>query len=202
MVRTKEAELTSAVLLYVLRCIAEGDHIALQQLQVGEREIEQLRKLGILDLYRIDSFRSHCLSISFNREVFWTMIKYMEDQRENESKLQQLLDKDAPFNMLECFFGISNREYTQRRRAKPGLTNVGRPQEPTDAQTDALLAIWFKRFKKKDKDAEGRLLDPLLYLTLASELEMPLRSIWLLTERWIEMDRLASQKKLAKARAT
>ena len=78
----------------------------------------------------------------------------------------------------------------------------GRPLEPTDTKTDALLAIWFKRFKKKDKDAEGRLLDPLLYLTLASELEMPLRSIWLLTERWIEMDRLASQKKLAKARAT
>lgn len=195
MVKTKEAELTSAVFLYVLRCVAESDHISLQQLQIGEREIEQLRKLGILDLYRIDSFRSHCLSIRFNREVFWTLISYMEEQRENESKLELLIDHDAPFNMLECFFGISNREYTQRRRAKPGLTNVGRPQEPTDSQTDALLHHWFKKFKKRDKDAEGRLLDPVQYLTLATELDIPLRSIWLLTERWNAQDYRASRKK-------
>lgn len=199
MVKTKEAELTSAVLLYVLRCIAESDHIALQQLKIGEREIEQLRKLGILDLYRIDSFRSHCLSISFNREIFWTMIKYMEDQRENDTQLQQLIDNDAPFSMLECFFGISNREYTQRRRAKSGLTNVGRPHEPNDSQTDALLEIWFKRLKNQDKDAEGRLLEPTRYLEIAKKLEIPLRSIWLLTERWNEMDRRANLKKRGKA---
>lgn len=198
MVRTKEAELTSAVFLYVLRCIAESDHIALQQLKVGEREIEKLRTLGILDLYRIDSFRSHCLKISFNREVFWTLINYMEEQRENEIQLEQLINHDAPYNMLECFFGISNREYTQRRRAKTGLTNVGRPHEPSDSETDALLEIWFKRIKKKDKDAEGRLVDPTQYLALAQELEIPLRSIWLLTERWNDMDRRASQKKHSK----
>ena len=198
MVRTKEAELTSAVFLYVLRCIAESDHIALQQLKVGEREIERLRTLGILDLYRIDSFRSHCLNINFNREVFWTLINYMEEQRENEIKLEQLIDHDAPYSMLECFFGISNREYTQRRRAKTGLTNVGRPHEPSDAETDALLDIWFKRLKKNRKDAEGRLLDPIQYLDLSRELEMPLRSIWLLTERWNEMDRRASMKKRGK----
>lgn len=199
MVRTKEAELTSAVLLYVLRCIAESDHVALQQLQIGEREIEQLRKLGILDLYRIDSFRAHCLSIRFNREVFWTLISYMEEQRENESKLQLLIEHDAPFNMLECFFGISNREYTQRRRAKPGLTNVGRPQEPTESQTDALLQYWFKRLKKKDKDAEGRLVDPAQYLTLATELDIPLRSIWLMTERWNAQDSRAKRIKHRKS---
>lgn len=196
--KTKEAELTSAVLLYVLRCIAESDHIALQQLKIGEREIEQLRKLGILDLYQIDSFRSHCLSISFNREVFWTMIKYMEEQRASDSQLQQLIDNDAPYSMLECFFGISNLEYTQRRRTKTGLTNVGRPHEPSDEDTDALLEIWFKRFQKKDKDANGRLLDPALYLALVKELNIPLRSIWLLTERWNEMDRRASVKKQSK----
>ena len=200
MVRTKEAELTSAVFLYVLRCIAESDHIALQQLKVGEREIERLRTLGILDLYRIDSFRSHCLTINFNQEVFWTLINYMEEQRENEIKLEQLIDNDAPYSMLECFFGISNREYTQRRRAKTGLTNVGRPHEPSDAETDALLEVWFKRFKKNGKDAAGRLLDPIQYLVLADELEMPLRSIWLLTERWNEMDRRANKKKHGKTR--
>ena len=196
--RTKEAELTSAVLLYVLRCIAESDHVALQQLHIGAREIEQLRNLSILDLYLVDSFRSHCLSISLDRTVFWTMIEYMRDQRENESKLEQLLDHDAPFKMLERYFGISNREYTQRRRAKTGLTSVGRPQEPSDEQTDALLDVWFKQLKKNDKDAEGRLLDPLQYLSLARKLEMPLRSIWLLTERWSDLDLRASQRKLKK----
>ena len=202
MAKTKEAELTSAVFLYVLRCIAESDHIALQQLQIGEREIEQLRTLGILDLYRIDSFRSHCLSISFNREVFWTLINYMNEQRENEAQLEQLINNDAPYSMLEVFFGISNREYTQRRRAKKGLTNVGRPNEPTDSDADSLLEIWFKRLKRDDKDAEGRLINPIQYLELARELDMPLRSVWLLTERWIELDRRADlQKKRTKRKS-
>ena len=200
MVKTKEAELTSAVLLYVLRCIAESDHIALQQLKVGEREIEQLRTLGILDLYRIDSFRSHCLSISFNKEVFWTLINYMKEQRDDEIKLEQLIDHDAPYSMLECYFGISNREYTQRRRAKKGLTNVGRPNEPSDAEADALLESWFKRLKNTEKDAEGRLMDPIQYLALANELNIPLRSVWLLTERWIEFDQRAYMKKQSKKR--
>lgn len=200
MVKTKEAELTSAVLLYVLRCIAESDHIALQQLKVGEREIEQLRTLGILDLYRIDSFRSHCLSISFNKEVFWTLINYMKEQRDDEIKLEQLIDHDAPYSMLECYFGISNREYTQRRRAKKGLTNVGRPNEPSDAEADALLESWFKRLKNTEKDAEGRLVDPIQYLALANELNIPLRSVWLLTERWIEFDQRAYMKKQSKKR--
>ncbi|MCY3541911.1 MAG: STY4526/YPO1902 family pathogenicity island replication protein [Gammaproteobacteria bacterium] len=200
MVKTKEAELTSAVFLYVLRCIAESDHIALQQLKVGEREIEQLRTLGILDLYRIDSFRSHCLSISFNREVFWTLINYMKEQRDDEIKLEQLIDHDAPYSMLECFFGISNREYTQRRRAKKGLTNVGRPNEPSDSEADALLEIWFKRLKNSEKDAEGRLVDPIQYLDLANELNIPLRSVWLLTERWVELDQRAYMKKQSKKR--
>ncbi|MYC26025.1 MAG: DUF2857 family protein [Gammaproteobacteria bacterium] len=200
MVKTKEAELTSAVFLYVLRCIAESDHIALQQLKVGEREIEQLRTLGILDLYRIDSFRSHCLSISFNREVFWTLINYMKEQRDDEIKLEQLIDHDAPYSMLDCFFGISNREYTQRRRAKKGLTNVGRPNEPSDSEADALLEIWFKRLKNSEKDAEGRLVDPIQYLDLANELNIPLRSVWLLTERWVELDQRAYMKKQSKKR--
>lgn len=200
MVKTKEAELTSAVFLYVLRCIAESDHIALQQLKIGEREIEQLRTLGILDLYRMDSFRSHCLSISFNRDVFWTLIHYMKEQRDSEAKLEQLINHDAPYGMLERYFGISNREYTQRRRAKKGLTNVGRPNEPSDLETDSLLEIWFKRFKSTDKDAEGRLLDPIQYLALASELDIPLRSVWLLTERWVELDQRAHMKKQSQKR--
>lgn len=200
MVKTKEAELTSAVFLYVLRCIAESDHIALQQLKIGEREIEQLRTLGILDLYRIDSFRSHCLSISFNREIFWTLINYMKEQRENETTLEQLIDHDAPYSMLERYFGISNREYTQRRRAKKGLTNVGRPNEPSDSETDLLLEIWYKRFKSNDKDADGRLVEPIQYLNLANELEIPVRSVWLLTERWVELDQRANIKKQSEKR--
>ena len=202
MVKTKEAELTSAVFLYVLRCIAESDHIALQQLKIGEREVEQLRTLGILDLYRIDSFRSHCLSISFNREIFWTLINYMKEQRDNETQLERLINNDAPYSMLEMFFGISNREYTQRRRAKKGLTNVGRPNEPSDSETDSLLEIWFKRFSTNDKDACGRLVNPIQYLDLANELNIPLRSVWLLTERWVELDRRAHIKKKSKNRLT
>ena len=40
---TKESDLVTAVLLYAMRCLAEGDHVALHNMKFGPREIEALR---------------------------------------------------------------------------------------------------------------------------------------------------------------
>ena len=97
MKKTKEAERTSAGLLYAIRCGAEGDYAALRQMQMGDREIDEMKRIGIRDLYNAGSLRSHCVSIQLNRDVFWSMIRYMRAQTETDDSLQELIDQDAPF---------------------------------------------------------------------------------------------------------
>ncbi len=41
---TKEADLVAAVLLYAIRCLAEGDQVALRNMRFGPQEIEALRE--------------------------------------------------------------------------------------------------------------------------------------------------------------
>ncbi|MCY3884107.1 MAG: STY4526/YPO1902 family pathogenicity island replication protein [Gammaproteobacteria bacterium] len=192
MIKTKEAELTSAVLMYAIRCIAEGDFAALRQMQVGNREIEAMKSIGIRDLFHAGSLRSHCVSIELNRDVFWSMIRYMKDQSEVDDHVQVLIERDAPFEMLREFYGMSTREYTRRRRERSDLTNAGRPHEPTDEEADRLWDEWHS---VTEKDANGRLTDIGSYVSLSEKLSIPMRSIWLLTERWIANDRELGRSK-------
>ena len=41
----KESDLVTAVLLYAVRCLAEGDQQSLREMELGPREVEALRAL-------------------------------------------------------------------------------------------------------------------------------------------------------------
>ena len=43
MATTKEADLTTSVLIYAIRCLAEGDQSALRAIGFGPREIDALQ---------------------------------------------------------------------------------------------------------------------------------------------------------------
>ena len=182
MAKTKEAELTAAILLYMIRCIGEGDLLSLHQMNVGEKEIEQLKQLKVLDLHYIDMLKSHCLQVQLNQRIFANIFQYMLAQHRAEDAIQQLLGEDAPYSMLEFFFGLSNREYTQRRKSLKNMTATGRTKEPNEDATDQLFARWSRH---DQRDASGRFVEPLEYIAVAKELNLSVRSIWLLTERWI-----------------
>ncbi|MDE0094675.1 MAG: STY4526/YPO1902 family pathogenicity island replication protein [Gammaproteobacteria bacterium] len=183
MAKTKEAELTAAILLYMIRCIGEGDLLSLHQMNVGEKEIEQLKQIKVLDLHYIDMLKSHCLQVQLNQRIFANVFQYMLAQHRAEDAIQQLLAEDAPYSMLEFFFGLSNREYTQRRKSLKNMTATGRTKEPSEDETDQLFALWSRH---DQRDASGRFVEPLEYIAVAKELNVSVRSIWLLTERWIE----------------
>jgi hypothetical protein len=83
---TKESDLVTAVLMYALRCLAEGDQIALRNMNFGPHEIEALREMTLADLYRVESLRAHCLSIALNREVYWPMMDHLRQQHARQRK--------------------------------------------------------------------------------------------------------------------
>lgn len=176
----KEADLTSAVLLYAVRCLAEGDQQALRSMNFGPKELDALQGINLADLYRADALRVHCLKIDLDREVFWPMLAHLRRQRESEELQRTLIVADAPLDMMQQLFGMSSREYTRWRRVLTLAPSVGRPPELDEPDTHTLWHAWQERVQAR---AEG----PLAaadYLSLYHETDIALRCIWALVQRW------------------
>lgn len=177
---SKEADLTTAVLLYAMRCLAEGDQQALRAMNFGPKELEALKDMNLSDLYRADALRVHCLEIGLDRAVFWPMLEHLQRQRETEDLQRTMIVADAPLEMMQQLFGLSSREYTRWRRLLTLAPSVGRPSEPSEEDTHKLWYAWEDR-----KQARGD--NPLVasdYLALQQETDIGLRAIWLLVQRW------------------
>ena len=177
---TKEADLVTAVMLYAIRCLAEGDQPGLRAMGFGPEEITGLRELCLEDLYRAGSLKAHCLNIRLNRAVYRALLTHLRRERESTEVQRALVQADAPLAMMQSLFGVGAREYTQLRRAFNLAPSVGRPQEPDEATSHALWLAWSAR---ADDDAPARL-GPEDYLALHTETGASLRAIWNLIERW------------------
>lgn len=186
---TKESDLVTAVLMYAIRCLAEGDHVALHNMKFGPREIEALRAMSLSDLYRIESLRAHCLDIALNRQVYWPMVDHLRVQRESEETLQSLIAADAPHDMLLILFGLNARDYGRLRRTLSVNPSVGRPPEADEESSHRLWQAWSSRV---DGETSG-LLAPANYLELHRETGVPMRAIWSLTQRWAQYGNLTGQ---------
>jgi hypothetical protein len=177
---SKEADLTTAVLLYAMRCLAEGDQQALRAMNFGPKELEALKDMNLSDLYRADALRVHCLKIGLDRAVFWPMLEHLQRQRETEDLQRTMIVADAPLEMMQQLFGLSSREYTRWRRLLTLAPSVGRPSEPSEEDTHKLWYAWEDR-----KQVRGD--NPLIasdYLALQQKTDIGLRAIWLLVQRW------------------
>ncbi len=176
----KEADLTTAVLLYAMRCLAEGDQQALRGMNFGPKELDALKEMNLADLYRADTLRVHCLKIALDRTVFWPMLDNLRHQRESDDLQRELLVADAPLEMMQQLFGWSSREYTRWRRLLTLAPSVGRPPELNETDTHALWYAWQERIEAREQNA----LSATDYLDLQQQTGIGLRSIWALVQRW------------------
>lgn len=186
---TKEADLITAVLMYAMRCLAEGDQTALRNMNFGIKEIEALREMRVADLYRVESLRAHCLEIGLNRQVYWPMIEHLSKQRAMEETIQRLIVADAPQEMMQILFGLNQRDYTRLRRTLMVDPAIGRPPELDEAASQRLWETWSVR---SDGEASG-LLTPELYLDIYRETGLSMRAIWNQTQRWAQYGNLDGQ---------
>ena len=186
---SKEAELVTAVFLYAIRALAEGDQHALSAMNFGPKEISALRALNLADLYRAASLKAHCLDIRLNRAVYWPLIAHLRRSRESEAVQRDLIEADAPLEMMQQLFGVSSREYTRLRRLLATEPAVGRPAGLDEATSHALWRAWSERVH----DAPSTPLVPEDYLSLHRDTGAPLRALWRLVERWAEYGDLAGE---------
>ena len=190
MAATKEADLISAVLRYAVRCLADGDRDALRAMNFGPKEIEALRGMQLADLPRLESLGAHCLEVDLNRDVYWTMVAHLQRERTAEALQHDLIKADAPFEMMQTFFGLSSRDYSRLRRLLAATPAVGRPPEADEESQHTLWAAWMRRRESTDAD----LLAPETYLELHRETGIGLRAIWNLTRRWAALGDLSGTR--------
>jgi hypothetical protein len=191
MMGNKESELTSAVMLYAIRCLAEGDQSALRNMNFGPREVQALREMNLGDLCHIETLRSHCLKIALDREVYWPMVAHLRNRRESEELQKVLISADAAHDMMQTFFGMSGREYARLRRMLVVETITGRPPEPSEEEIQRLWDAW----KQRTEGREEMQLLPEEYLAIHQETGIPLRAVWSQTSRWAEYGQLPGVRK-------
>jgi hypothetical protein len=184
---SKESDLVTAVLMYAIRCLAEGDYAALRSMNFGPKEIEALREMSLSDLYRVETLRAHCLQIVLNRQIYWPMMDHLRQRREAEESQRSLIAVDAPQDMMHTLFGMGPREYTRLRRMLSVAPSVGRPPEPEEDDSHTLWYAW----KDQASDDDAEFLSPEAYLGLHEETGLSMRTIWNLTQRW---DQYGSKK--------
>ena len=186
MMGNKESELTTAIMQYAIRCLAEGDQAALRNMNFGPREVEALREMNLGDMCHIETLRAHCLKVALNREVYWPMVAHMRNRREAGELQKELISADVAQDMMQHFYGTGSREYVRLRRMLMVESISGRPPEPTEVETQTLWDAWKQRIEGR----EGMLLRPEEYLALHEETGIALRAIWSQTRRWVEYGKL------------
>jgi len=140
------------------------------------------RELNLADLYRAGSLQAHCLDIQLNRDVYWPMLAHLRRERESEELQRDLIQADAPLEMMRSLFGVGSREYTRLRRMLAVEPAVGRPPEPNE---ETAHRLWHALSARLEAD-EGDGLSPNAYLAVHRDTGASLRTIWNLAQRFFE----------------
>lgn len=179
--RNKEADLLLAFFRYVLRSLAERDFESLRRLDIPPNQLAALSQLRLTDLQHIAHAYHHCLRIELDGEALTRTIEHLSAARERDATKQALIDADANLPMLRQLFGMSSREYTGRRYLSAVGAQRGRPRAPAETDERRVWDAWAARVATRASPT----LTARDYLALHRETgEVPLRTIWDLTQRW------------------
>jgi hypothetical protein len=175
----KEFELTHAVLRYLASCLSEGDWSALRDMGIGPKEAEALRGISLSELTNLErKLAGHVLHVELDRDAFWTVVEQIRRESELHRLRMRLISLDAPSDMMQALFGMGVKEYTFARRVIGAPPGVGRPPEPTEEQAREIWLAW------ESLGQEPSMVSPRVWLELAESMELPLRLVWRVTQRW------------------
>ena len=170
----KTGDLVVAILVYVMRCIEDGDVEVLTKMGFGAAEIAELSELKFADVQRIGRLRSHCLDIKLDKQAFATMIRRIRMDRNHGEWEHVLIRADAPFDMMQRLFGTSNRDYTKKRHLFAVSSTAGSTKPTDDEMAIRLWHLLTDRIRRSD---DGQL-TPHDYLLICEESGASLRTVW------------------------
>ena len=169
----KAGDFVAALVIYAMRCVQDGETETLARMGFGPAEVASLAGLRFGDLKRIEKLRSHFLDIRVDRAAFADLIRRIHSDGFSTEWEHALICAEAPFEMMRCLFGTTTRGYTNLRQLF-GVSSVGRPREPTDAEAATLWRLIVRRLRTSGREA----LLPADYLAISQQCGVPLRTVW------------------------
>ena len=177
----KETEFMHSVILYCLRCHAEGDLTALHDMGFGGEEMRGIMSLTAAEQVKLAAHGTRLLSVTLDRDVFWQAVKNIDQDSDRETEINRLITHDAPLPMMYATTGMGSKSYSLKRRQFGMLKSpVGRPPVPSDETANSVFDKLAEIAERSDYQG------PKMFLDLFEELDrkVPLRVIWNLFHRW------------------
>jgi hypothetical protein len=138
----------SASLRYITERIHEDDLSALWEMGLDQTTIDEFRELRMMDWNRIISRfpqRNVGLSakggeilIGVDLTALIRLVRHVNAERQSERVLDELIQANAPYELVTSYFGISTRQFAQRRKLF-GLQGTGRIRVP---EHGVIEAVW------------------------------------------------------------
>ena len=169
----KAGDFVVALVIYAMRCVQDGEMDTLARMGFGPAEVATLAGLRFGDLKRIERLRSHFLDIRVDRAAFSDLLDRIRGDGFSTEWEHALICAAAPFEMMRCLFGTTNRKYTTLRQSF-GVSSVGRPRDPTEAEA---AAVWRQIVHRRRTFGRETLL-PADYLDISQQCGLPLRTVW------------------------
>lgn len=164
-----DAVLVHTILSFVVSNLASSDQRAARAFGVRPEQAIRMMDLTAAEMMRIASKGAHCLRVEIDPEAFEGVLTAV-DQESNDTLLKhECIQHEASREMMTELFGVTNRDYAHLRQMLGMGRGNGRPKEcrPEDAQL--IYDCW-------QQQGCGR--DAASLLSVAKELDMPLRVIW------------------------
>ena len=173
----KAGDFVVALVIYLMRCIEDGDTETLGRMGFGPEEVEELSALRLSDIQRIERLKAH-LDIKVDRDAFAELIRHIRAERRSTEREHEFIRADAPLDMMRRLFGTTNREYTKLRHLY-AVSSVGRPRDPSEEQEGKLWRMLTAGLSR----ARDGVLSPGEYLAISRECGTPLRTVWRQSKR-------------------
>ena len=171
-----EYEITHATIRYAMQCMQESNWHALREMGFGPRECEAIANLTLAELSALEQrIHGHVLKVQLNPALLWQALEDIKQETTKQHTLADLIQRDAPAEMMNVLFGMGEKTYTRMRRHFQVSTGVGRPAE-LHPDTIMALSAMLDRFDNA--------LSPADWVVASDELGLSLRTLWREYRRW------------------
>ena len=166
------SHLNTTVLSTLCRCLIEGDYKLIESMGVKPQSIEKLKNLTLISTQLLSNAPGHVLSVSIDDSALSHYLDYLEQRKQQQELIEDLILADAPSSYMHEQFGIRREEYVLiRQTLGMSAPERGRPSIPEKRE---IIAEALYRAQNKTEDG---VLEPSAFLELSRKHKISIRQL-------------------------